>query len=73
VVNAVRSEFEDDIAFVRANLQTPEGQAFASKHGVSNTTLVFLDANGDRIAVLRGEQDRAALREQILSHFEISR
>jgi len=71
VVNAIRPEFESTIAFVRANLQTTEGQLFASTHGVSNTTLVFLDASGNQIAILRGEQEPAGLREQIQRAFDV--
>lgn len=73
MVNALRSEFDDQIGFVIANLQTSEGQAFASQHGVSNTTLVFLDATGSRLAIRHGVQEKAALREEIQAIFEISR
>jgi hypothetical protein len=73
VVNALKSEFDDEIAFVLANLQTHEGQAFASQHGVPNTTLVFLDANGERLEILRGTQDRNELRAEIKRIFDLPR
>jgi hypothetical protein len=67
VVDALRPEFRDEVAFVLANLHTREGREFAARHGVPNTTLVFLDAGGRRLAILHGTQEDAALRRQILT------
>jgi thioredoxin-like negative regulator of GroEL len=53
------------VAFVLADLNTPEGRAFAARHGVGNTTLVLLDASGRRVETLTGLQDEAALRRRI--------
>jgi hypothetical protein len=57
------------VAFVLADLSTPEGLAFANRHGVGNTTLVFLDAGGKRIETLAGIQDENALRGRIRASF----
>ena len=57
------------MAFVLADLNTPEGRAFANHHGVGNTTLVLLDATGKRLATLTGVQDEGALRGRIRSSF----
>jgi hypothetical protein len=57
------------VAFVLADLNTPEGRAFATKHEVGNTTLVFLDATGKRIDTVVGVQEAAALRERIHASF----
>ncbi|HEX2275927.1 MAG TPA: hypothetical protein VHN13_02240 [Candidatus Tectomicrobia bacterium] len=57
------------MAFVLADLNTPEGRAFASLHNVGNTTLVFLDASGKRIETLVGTQDEGALRGRIRMNF----
>lgn len=57
--------------FVLANLNTAEGHRFATRHGVPNTTLVFFDAKGDRIAILHGRQEEAVLREEIRSILEL--
>jgi hypothetical protein len=57
------------VAFVLADLKTPEGHAFANRHGVGNTTLVFLDASGKRIETLVGMQDENALRGLIRTGF----
>jgi thioredoxin-like negative regulator of GroEL len=69
VVDALRPEFRGEVAFVMANLNTREGREFAARHRVPNTTLVFLDANGRRLAILQGTQKEAALRWQIRSIF----
>lgn len=52
-----------------ADLNTPEGQAFASRHGVGNTTLVFLDKAGNRLETLVGLQEEGALRRRIRAGF----
>ena len=57
------------MAFVLADLSTAEGLAFANRHGVGNTTLVFLDASGKRIETLAGVQDEAAVRGRIRARF----
>jgi hypothetical protein len=54
---------------VLADLNTPTGLAFANRHGVGNTTLVFLDATGKRLDTLVGAQDESALRERIRASF----
>jgi thioredoxin-like negative regulator of GroEL len=68
-VDALRPEFRGQVAFVLADLNTPEGRAFASRHEVGNTTLVLLDATGKRVDTLTGIQDEAALRKRIHSSF----
>ena len=57
------------MAFVLADLSTPEGLAFANRHGVGNTTLVFLDAAGKRLETLVGVQEEGALRGRIRTSF----
>jgi hypothetical protein len=57
------------VAFVLADLNTPEGFAFASRHGVGNTTLVFLDTVGNRFDTLVGIQEEGALRGRIRASF----
>lgn len=65
----MRPEFHKDIAFVLADLQTTEGQAFANRYGVGNTTLIFLDASGKRLDTVTGIQEEHALRERIRARF----
>lgn len=69
MVDALRPEFHGQVAFVLADLHTPEGQAFATEHGVSNTTLVFLDATGKRLEILHGNREEAELRQEIRAIF----
>jgi hypothetical protein len=57
------------VAFVLADLNTPEGQAFASRHGVGNTTLVLLDRGGSRLETLTGIQEEDMLRRRIRASF----
>jgi hypothetical protein len=57
------------VAFVLADLSTPEGLAFANHHGVGNTTLVFLDAVGNRLETLAGIQEEGTLRGRIRTSF----
>lgn len=68
-MDALRSEFRGQLAFVLADLSTPEGQAFAARHEAGNTTLVFLDASGRRLATFPGVQEESALRERIRASF----
>jgi hypothetical protein len=69
VVDALRPEFREQVAFVLADLNTPEGLAFANRHGVGNTTLVFFDAGGKRLTTAVGIQEEGALRERIRATF----
>jgi hypothetical protein len=57
------------VAFALADLNTPEGLAFANRHGVGNTTLVLLDADGKRLETLVGIQEEGALRQRIRASF----
>lgn len=68
-MDALRSEFQGHVAFVLADLNSVEGQAFAARHEVGNTTLVFFDATGRRIATLVGVQEESTLRERIRASF----
>jgi hypothetical protein len=68
-VDALRSEFQGKVAFVVADLSTVEGRAFASRHDVGNTTLVFLDAAGRPLATLTGVQEKGVLRDRIRASF----
>lgn len=71
-MNAVRPDFtDDDIAFVIANLQTSEGEAFARQHNVPNTTLVYLDAAGHPLEIQRGIPSQNELRNSIREIFEL--
>jgi len=69
VVDALRPEFQGQVAFVLADLNTSEGRAFASRHGVGNTTLVLMDRIGNRLETLVGIQEEDLLRRRIRASF----
>jgi len=71
VVDALRPEFNDQMAFVLVDLQTPAGHAWAASHGASQTTLLFFGASGRQIGVLQGEQSVDRLRS-IFSEFAVT-
>jgi len=60
------------VVFILADLSTPEGSAFATRHDVGNTTLVLLDATGKRLETLTGLQEKNALRARIRTVFGLS-
>ncbi|MCH6567896.1 MAG: hypothetical protein IH801_05950, partial [Nitrospinae bacterium] len=42
-------EFRKHCVFVLADLNTPEGRAFAIRHNVPNTVLIFFDGDGRKL------------------------
>ena len=62
MVDALRPEFNNQIAFVLVDLTTPEGHAWALSQGAWQTTLIFFGGSGRRVAVLQGEQSLDRLR-----------
>ncbi len=64
-------QFEEcDLVYLVADLTQPEGQVFASRHGVGRVTLVLLDADGEVTQVLPGMRQRAELRTVLKAHFD---
>ena len=68
-MDALRPEFNDRVAFVVADLNTLEGQAFSTRFGIPETTLVFFDASGRQLDTLQGLQSQADLRNYIADVF----
>ena len=62
MVDALRPEFSDQIAFVLVNLATPEGYIWATSQNARETTLVFFGPSGRRVHTLQGEQNLEDLR-----------
>lgn len=55
-------EFEEcDLVYLIADINTPEGQAFAVRHGVGNVTLLLFDGAGDLQHTVHGLQTRDQL------------
>jgi hypothetical protein len=73
VVDTLRAEYEDRVAFVTADLSTLEGQAFAANAGVSETTLLFFDRSGNPVNQHQGVMTEANLRNVIDSTFQLRR
>lgn len=69
MVDALRPEFNHRVAFVTADLSTSEGQIFAARLGVGETTLVFFDRGGTPINRYQGTATQANLRRLIVSSF----
>lgn len=65
MVDALRPQLDNRIAFVVADLDTAAGWDFARIYGVGETTLVFLDANGRTLNVHRGVTNQSHLRRVI--------
>ena len=59
----IKSDYQDVMNFAVADLGTPEGQAFARNHGISNGSAVFLSADGAPLRVSFLSSDERALRQ----------
>ncbi|MDH5480730.1 MAG: hypothetical protein OEX11_08225 [Nitrosomonas sp.] len=68
-MNAVRDDFDDRIAFIIADLNTPDGRQFADSHGLGPVALAFFASNGDRLQVLYNEQTAESLRKNLNTMF----
>ncbi len=64
-MNAVRDEFEERIAFIVADINTPDGRKFAERYGFGPTALAFFASNGEQLQVLYTEQTGDSLRRNI--------
>lgn len=64
-VDSVKEEFTKKIQFKTANIASPKGRSFASKHQVPHVTLLFFDKKGRKVNTLQGvtskENIKAAL------------
>lgn len=69
VVDRVRSDFEDRVDFLIAEVDTASGQAFMQSQQVTNVGLVFFSADGKRLRFVDGPIDKEALRTALGSAF----
>ena len=58
----VRSEYESWMAFVVADLGTPQGRTFANRYGLVNGQAVFMKPNGQSLRVINILDDERELR-----------
>jgi len=70
-LNKVRPEYAASVEFIVADLVTPEGQAFATRHNVSSVTLVFFAPDGTPRGTVKGAQDTTSLRNSLNQAFNL--
>jgi hypothetical protein len=63
----VRSDFDSRLDFVVADLGTPHGRAFASRHQLFDGQALFLKPNGQPLRVTSIPADEQALRSRLES------
>ena len=68
-MNEVRDEYEGRVEFVVADIMTPDGRAFADRHKLQPTALVFFAGNGERLQTVYTEQTGALLRNTLDVNF----
>lgn len=59
--NALREFGECDLVYLIADINTPEGQAFAVQHGVGNVTLLLFDGQGGLQNTVQGMRSKDQL------------
>jgi thioredoxin-like negative regulator of GroEL len=70
-LNPLRTEYAGVVEFMVADLQVPEGQAFAKTHNAEATTLLFFAPDGTPLGRLQGVQETAALRDMLNQLFHL--
>ena len=70
-LNKVRPEYAASVEFVVADLLTPEGQAFATKHNANSVTLIFFAPDGTQRGAIQGAQDPSSLRNSLNQAFNL--
>lgn len=63
---ALESYDSDTVAYRIASIRTPDGTAFAHRHGQSHVTLVLLDGDGEVQQILQGVRQA----EELRTHFD---
>lgn len=67
---ALKAFGECDLVYLVADINTPEGQAFAVHHGVGNITLLLFDGQGGLHRTLQGMQSHDQLLPIFRGHHE---
>ncbi len=68
-MNAIRADYAGKVEFLVAHLGMPDGQAFASQHGVNDGTVLLFSAEGKRIGMLTPPQTADSLRQTLNQTF----
>lgn len=53
---------DDEVQYLVANLNDPDGRRFADGHGVGRVTLLFFDPEGNRVGMVSGARSPEELR-----------
>jgi len=69
LMNAIRADYAGEVDFLVAHLGMPDGQAFASRHGAGDGTVLLFSADGQRIQSLRQPQTVDELRQALDAAF----
>lgn len=59
---------QDEVQYLVANLNDPDGRRFADGHGVGRVTLLFFDTEGNRVGMLNGNRTPDELRTTFRSY-----
>lgn len=70
-VDAIRGDYADDIEFLVADVNTPEGAAFVRQQNANGATILMFAADGRRLQVLHGVLSVEALRMAIKVAFKL--
>lgn len=68
-LDAVRGPYEPEVDFLVADLNHPDGAAFADRHEVSAVTLLVFDGQGERIGMRTGRARAPELRAWLEQRF----
>ncbi|WP_300015637.1 thioredoxin family protein [uncultured Roseobacter sp.] len=69
---ALKEFGECDLVYLIADINTPEGQAFAVRHRVSNVTLLLFDGEGGLRHTVQGMQSKDQLVPLFRGHHEMA-
>ena len=69
-MNAIRDEYAERLAFIVADINTPEGRTFANSHGLMPAALVFFSASGNKLQTLYTPQTAESLRLELNKLFQ---
>ncbi|MCB1936280.1 MAG: hypothetical protein KDF59_10100 [Nitrosomonas sp.] len=65
VMNQIRNEYAARLEFVVADINTPEGRAFANSSGFMPTALIFYSSTGQNLRVIYSPQTAESLRQAL--------
>jgi len=71
LMNSIRSEYIGRVEFLVANLQMPDGRAFAERHAAGDGTVMLFDRDGRRLGLLHQPTSSAQLRGALAQAFDL--